>query len=659
MRTLLASVAGAIVAVVLAAPAGADPDDGLRFESTVTYEVQPERERVVVTADISVTNELPDRGTTYYFFTDISIPVLSEAVNVSARRVGGSALQTSLAGTEDPQWSMLTVQLSPSLLYPETQQLEVTYELPNLPPRSDGWTRVSPAYASFPVYPIGDPGLASVEVVVPRDYDQVEVGGGPMESNRSDDHVVFTASEISDPETWLAVVAARSDELLEARTVSDGGPTAVLRYWPGDDEWADFVEGLVTDGIPVLEELIGQSWPVEGELEIIESAAPHALGYGGWYDTRSDEIEVGAELDAQTVLHELSHAWFNDDFGSEGWIVEGLAELYSYRALDRLEGDAPEPERLSPDDSGAQPLAEWVQSTREPTDEDRYGYQASWWVLDQFMDEVGGDAMAEVLAAGFAREIPYQGDPQPEQVRGLVDGRRMLDLLEEIAGSAAAVELFEEYVLGDGDRELLDDRVEARDAYEDLVAEGDGWTAPLGVREAMTYWQFEEVHRLIDEAQQALAHRDVVLEIAGDLGVDALPALEERYEAADDVASIRAEAAEYVEAATTLTEATDIPGGVPGLLAQIGLLGANLDGRMDTAAAALVAGDLEEARAVSDILVRDAEQAPLIGAVVLGEVLLGAGLWWPLRRLRRRRSAPAIGSGPWPTDASSSSLSVT
>lgn len=665
VRALVAVAAATALAVpvagVLAVPAGADPNDGLRFEATVTYEVQPEQERVLVTADISVTNELPDRGTMYYYFTEVGIPVLAEAANTAARRVGGGALQTSMASTGQPQWSMLTVRLSPALLYPETQRLQVSYVLPNLPPRSDGWTRVSPAYASFPIFPVGDPGLASVRVVVPDDYGKVEIGGGPMETSRSEDEVVYTASEIADPEAWVAVLAARTDDLLEERTVSDGGRTVVLRSWPGDDEWAGFVEGLVRDGIPVLEELIGRAWPVEGELEIIESATPHALGYGGWYDTRTDEIEVGAQLDAQTVLHELSHAWFNEDLGPEGWLIEGLAELYAYRTLDRLQGDAPEPEQVSPDDAGAQPLAEWAQSAREPTAEDRYAYQASWWVLDRVMDEVGGDAMSAALEAGFASEIPYQGDPEPERVTGVVDRRRMLDLLQEVAGSAAAVELYTDYVLPADERDLLAERAEARSAYGDLVAAGAGWTPPLELRESMTYWEFDEVGALIDEAEEALESRDAVLDAVDRLGaeVDALPALEVRYEAADDVGAVAAEAAEYRAVAASMSGVRDTPDGLPGALAEVGLFGTDVDGRLDTAAAALAAGELDEARAASDRLARDVEQAPVIGAVVLGEVLLGAGLWWPLRNLRKRRGSAAIGSEPCPTDAPSSSLSTT
>lgn len=665
VRALVAVAAATVLAVpvagVLAVPAGADPNDGLRFEATVTYEVQPEQERVLVTADISVTNELPDRGTMYYYFTEVGIPVLAEAANTSARRVGGGVLQTSMASTGQPQWSMLTVRLSPALLYPETQRLQVSYVLPNLPPRSDGWTRVSPAYASFPIFPVGDPGLASVRVVVPDDYGKVEIGGGPMETSRSEDEVVYTASEIADPEAWVAVLAARTDDLLEERTVSDGGRTVVLRSWPGDDEWAGFVEGLVRDGIPVLEELIGRAWPVEGELEIIESATPHALGYGGWYDTRTDEIEVGAQLDAQTVLHELSHAWFNEDLGPEGWLIEGLAELYAYRTLDRLQGDAPEPEQVSPDDADAQPLAEWVQSAREPTAEDRYAYQASWWVLDRVMDEVGGDAMSAALEAGFASEIPYQGDPEPERVTGVVDRRRMLDLLQEVAGSAAAVELYTDYVLPADERDLLAERAEARSAYGDLVAAGAGWTPPLELRESMTYWEFDEVGALIDEAEEALESRDAVLDAVDRLGaeVDALPALEVRYEAADDVGAVAAEAAEYRAVAASMSGVRDTPDGLPGALAEVGLFGTDVDGRLDTAAAALAAGELDEARAASDRLARDVEQAPVIGAVVLGEVLFGAGLWWPLRNLRKRRGSAAIGSEPCPTDAPSSSLSTT
>ena len=51
------------------------------------------------------------------------------------------------------------------------------------------------------------------------------------------------------------------------------------------------------DGLPALEELIGRPWPVDGDLDIIETVAPYLYGYAGWYDGALGQIEIGDELD--------------------------------------------------------------------------------------------------------------------------------------------------------------------------------------------------------------------------------------------------------------------------------------------------------------------------------------------------------------------------
>jgi hypothetical protein len=651
-------IAGLIVAAG-AAPAAAD--DGLRFEASTTYEVQPADERVRVTMDVTLTNLLPDQGNRYYYFDQVGVPVLAEATNVSVQRAGGGALSTSLLSTDDPLWSSLTVRLSPVLRYGSPQQLRLSYDLPNLAPRSAGWTRVTDAYAAFLVYAVGDPGRADVTVMVPSDYTDLHAGGGATpRRSYSDGQWIYQDTEIADPESWWLIFAARNDDRLAERAVAVTDHPVTLRYWPGDDEWADFAETMVTTGIPALESLLGLPWPVAGELNIIESSAPHAYGYGGWYDVSTDLIEVSDELDQAVMLHELAHAWFNPRLSVEGWLLEGLAELYAHRALAELEGSAPEPELLPDSHPGAQPLAAWEQVPFESADEDEYVYSTAWWLLDQVYEEIGTDAMAAVIAAAADRLIAYRSNLDPESVPSQIDWRRILDLFVEVGGSTTVVELFRDYVLTPDDAGRLDEWEAARAAYAEFVAGAGGWSAPLELREALTRWEFAEVDELMTAAEAALDHRDDVLVTLGGFGIEELPALAESYQRAAVISDVVAEAAEYREVAQIIEQAQDTGVGPSGLLAEIALLGADVPGRLATAAGALAEGDLDGARGAAATVRAEVDQAPVVGSVLLAQLIVAAGLFWPLRRRHQRRVRErqgAVGSDPWPSDEPYSSLS--
>lgn len=662
MRAALGLAVVAFLTLVPGAvPAVAEPEDGIRVEANVRYEVLPEDETVRVTIDVTLTNLTPDRGLTYYYFDRIGIPAPAEAANVSARRVGGGTLSTGWESTEDPQWRVLIARLSPVLRYGSPQQLEISYDLPDLEPRSDGWTRATPAFATFLVVPYGDRGRADVEIVVPDSYEDVHIAGAELSSSKDGDTTVYTVTDIDEPEEWWAIVAARDGSLLEEQEVEVGDHTALLKYWPGDDEWAEFASDVVATGIPELEFLIGRPWPVEDELEIVESGIPHAYGFGGWYDSSSDVIEVGDALDAQVMLHELSHAWFNDEFGRERWFGEGLAELYSNLALERMDRDFQRAEEVSTEHEHAVPLATWEQAVRDAPEKDQYAYPAAWWVISEIYDEIGQEGFQRALASGLDSTIPYVGNTEPEIVRGIVDWRRTLDLFEVVGGSANVTELYETYVIDADDVPLLDERAEAREVYDEFVASSAGWGAPRELREAMAYWKFDDVPGLVDTARQVLALRDEVLAGLQDVGVTEIPALAEVYAGAQPIADAIEEAQLSAKTAEVLAEAHERPDGAAGILSQVGLIGAEADERIREAAATLADGEVDQARATADDVLAEVDDAPLIGGIVLGEAVVGLALAWPLRARakRRRRRATAVGSGSWPTDEPSSSPSLT
>jgi hypothetical protein len=666
VRTLLAALTLIVMIGVAsiggATPAAADDDSGMRLEGGVTYELQPEDERVRVTMELTLTNLMPDQGLRYFYFDEIGVGAPAEAANVRAERLGGGALSVSVEEAEDPTWSVLAIRLSPVLRYGNPQRIRVTFDLPNQPPRSDRWTRVSPAFAQFPIYPVGDPGRADVTVIVPDVYEDLHVGGAgdEMERSTSDDKISYEASDV-DPTEWWAMLAARNNDLLDQREFSVGDLSVALRYWPGDDEWADFVEEVAAAGIPILEELIGQPWPGSASLEIIESSAPHAYGAGGWYDSDASVIEVGDSLDPNVMMHELSHGWFNHETTADAWLREGLAELFGYLAVDGLDGYEPEAE---PEPSGIDeevPLAEWDYAINEYTDADQYGYETSWWLWNEIYSDIGAEALTEVLAAALNKVIPYQSGPEAEIAGGVPDWMRFLDLLEEVAGYEGALELYQDYVVDGDDAELLSDRSEARETYAELLDDAAGWGAPLELRRHMTFWRFDDVAGVITSARDALALRDGLLTQLGPLGVTELPVLEASYQAAARIVTVIEEAEEYASVAAVLSDAAERPSGAAGLVAHVGSFGVPLDDQLADAAAMLAAGDVDESRVAADDALRVTRQAPLIGAIVAAQLALCLallGLAVRQRRRRRHAAAVAVSSGAWPIDEASSSPST-
>ncbi len=78
--------------------------------------------------------------------------------------------------------------------------------------------------------------------------------------------------------------------------------------WPNDPEWEAFAAKTIAQGVPALEALVGQPWPVKGQLKVIEAVTPYLRGYSGWFSPSTNTIEIGERLDAESMLHELAHA---------------------------------------------------------------------------------------------------------------------------------------------------------------------------------------------------------------------------------------------------------------------------------------------------------------------------------------------------------------
>lgn len=650
-------VAGAVIGPWAAGPVRAAEDE-LALTSSASYRLDPEAGVVRVTVDVTATNNKPNlvrqtsegTVTTRYFYDLAVLVVQSEATDIVAR-AGGSTLRTRVADEEG--FKVVDVLFRGDLFYEQSTSFTLTYTLPGGPARSESDIRVGAAFATFYAWAFGDRG--DVLITVPDGF-EVQTTGSTIAEQDVESGSAFAASGISDVGEWFVVVTAdRHEALTQERLDMVGGEELVVRAWPEDEAWRTQVGDLLKEGLPVLVEKIGLAWPVDGEIEVVEVHTPLLEGYAGVFYTDRGLIEISEDLDELTILHEASHAWFNQDLFVGRWINEGFADEYAARVVDEVSGGGLAPDPLTPASDGAVRLNDWSHPGRITDEEtnarEHFGYEASWTVIRELVDEIGEDGMRRVLAAAEASTTAYAGDVEAEVVPYPTDWRRLLDLLEEVGESARADDLYRRWVVEAHQEATLDERTRARDAYGALVEEGDGWLPGYVVRDPLGRWQFNAAHEAIAEAGELLEVRDELREIGARLGVEVPASLEAAYEAADeDFDAVRALADRQLAAATAVDAAAAAVAAERDLLTSLGLLGEDPATGIATAKGAFAADETgaagaEAARVAA--LIAGAEDAGRTRALVGGGLVAGVtALGIGGVALRRRRTTPAVAPEP-------------
>ena len=514
MITLLIALLTILLTTLLAAvPADAQN----RGSSNLTFVVDLDSKTVEVTEIMQ-----PARGG-----TSVSVVLPSNATNVSfeGRISGRSSLEDGydqlnlVAGAGDA----------------------LTYTLPTTTGRAVEGTRVTSAMIGFHLLPSFE--QASVTVTLPQGF-VANMGPAFVPQLIGDETLQYVLAPTNAEALWgLWFVAVRESGLVRELVTLENVDIEVAA-WADDPEWMAFAIDHVTEGVPLLEEQIGQPWPW-GDMWLMESAAPDQVGYGGWFDRQQNRIEITDTLDSTLFFHELAHAWFNDLVFRERWIIEGFAEDYATSVgetygAEVMVAKAPDEEPASLDG-----LNDWGNSFWH---EDRwlvelYGYNTSYWVVDQLRAEIGDEGMTAVIDGMFERRHPYALEGEGRQV-GSNDWRRLLDMLELRGGSTTAEELFRDYVVTEQQAPLLDSRRLAMDRYADFEAES-ALAVPESIRVAMSSWKFRDA---VDGMEEAMVVLDSMAELetrAGRLGLTVPPYLTDFYLRSDlDFALVESAVAE-------------------------------------------------------------------------------------------------------------------
>ena len=289
-------VAALAATSVLAFAPAAQADEGLATGATSRYVLDAKRTTVEASITIELRNVTPDRGDTYYFYNEFSVPVPAGAEKARARS-NGTTLPVSLRRTEDDSTRLARISF-PNLLFGRTRTIELTFEVPGEAPRSKDSTRVGRGYASFAVYGVGDAGRNTVEVVAPSSmsFDATSEAFTASEKGSTTTHTAST----SDPDGgFFAVVSLRDPDQADERTVEVAGTTLVLRGFRDDPRWSEFVADRVTAGSPCSRSSSAPRGP--GARADPRGHGALGLRLRRLVDPSDDEIVVGEQVDADLI----------------------------------------------------------------------------------------------------------------------------------------------------------------------------------------------------------------------------------------------------------------------------------------------------------------------------------------------------------------------
>jgi hypothetical protein len=660
------ALAVAAATVALAAPA-ANADDGIDVDSTSRYVLQAKEEVVRATLTMTVRNDRPSYRTgnyiQYFYLPSITIPVPAEAAQLTAVS-NGSPLSVTREPTKDPSTALATIRFPSNLLYGQSRTVTVSFVLKGEEPRSQNQTRVGPGYATFAVYGRGDAGQNTVQVVLPASM-SFDATTDAFDDGKGSKTVTYTAAGTGDSGFW-AVVSARDLDIARTRTVALGDQDVEVLAFSDDKRWLRFVASRMTSGVPVLEELVGTTWP-GGLTTVREDSSVNVRGYDGWFDSSEDTIVIGEKLDQELLYHELLHAWASSTSFEERWLYEGIAQYVAAQAVATLGEEPARQKPVSATSKQAVPLNTWGYPGGRAQPTDGYGYPASYRTMEALLDGMDDDTRSMVLAEAIAGRSAYAVSGETRLTAHRTGWRRFLDLVQVLGHDDGAPRTFSKWVLTPEERKLIEDRRRALADYQ-AVDDADGqWAPPLGVREAMTDWEFEQARKALRqvadlgpaviEVQEAAQRHDLELpESVVALYQDAGSA------AYDELADTLPRAATAVEAVGAANAAAESGNPVTAL----GALVLGLEDKAGEASDLLAEGDLDGATTAAGEASDAAERSTLLGAGLLvgglallaGSALLGRAL---LRGRARRRQARADaapvsptaagGTGPDPVDA--------
>ena len=580
-------------------------DRGLVVIAQTRYTALPEERRVHVTIDAVATSYTPNPPGSLAYYSDVNFAVQAGATNVVASS-GGRALHVA-TDAGDTDFLEVTVTFPNGIYFEESTAYRVAFDLPDPGGAPDRNFRISPSIVAFPVWAFGSSNElgGSVTVVLPAGFRPSWTGEDLATSAGPNGEIVLTSTSLPDPFAFFAYLSAdRPGAFTDNKLRIDvGGTTAPLnvRAWQDDPDWGTTMVGLMTDGLPALQRLIGLPYPAAGTL-VVEEAATSRLGdYAGIYNSLTGMIRVRYDADAYVALHEAAHIWFNGDLFRDRWIGEAWAEFYGVQSAQAIgaTGHAFDlTDDLLPNKIA---LNDWGEIGAVEIGVEEYAYAATYHLATLVFTRTNMPGLQAVWKGANDGEMAYQpanpGETPETGVDFHLEGwQQLLDLLEERTGTTFA-DLWTAWVVNPQEQQMIVARDLARRQYASVVEDAGTWNLPTDLRLAMGAWDFETAGADMELAGAVLDKRDKIEADADELDLTPPAELQELFEQKGGLKAAGAEADLEIEALTGIASARGVLDKEESFLESIGLLGSDPQAELATARDEFEADKLNEAAA--------------------------------------------------------------
>jgi hypothetical protein len=656
LRAGLASIAALtlLTGLSLATPSLTLAASGFVEKASTTYVVNPGKDRLDVTIDLTFRNTKHSNATTIFYYDGDYLWLERDATAIRATSPGATVVVSRVK--RSGQYDEYKFRWSPVLFYGKTRALHITYQIPTGAPRSSSWFRISPAYLDFCVIGTGlDGGSTSIRLPLAYQMTIDTQEGGALGSRIEGDTRVYTTGTLDRPyQFWACLTGEQPNAFHTTSITSPSGREIDIQSWPNDLTWGTQISSQIDDVLSRLEALIGRGLPGDGPIAVREVGAGTLGQYAGFFDPDTGVARIGEDLKATgLVTHELSHAWFNGDLFQEHWLSEGYAEW----ARISIGGDTCPIPASYPGD-GAPNLEQWQFIGPRATDQEvavvDWQYSAACALVSQVAAKIGPDKMRLVLAALLDHQLPYRsgdavltGSPVAASWKGWLDAVDELGLADP-SGEASVADLLAPYGITNGSTQILHTRAAARTAFHALEAALGDWTVPAFILRALSDWHFDSATAAMAAATQV---HDAAAQLATILpGVDGLQGkartLLESATSEADIDAALAAAQDRVDAAGSVVAAQAAFAAPRDLAVQAGMFGTDLQPTLDAAVQAIRDDDPAAARssaeAVMDALGAAQQQGQLRLALAIGIPILLLLLLVTFLVLRRRRRRPAV-----------------
>jgi hypothetical protein len=656
----ISSLAAAAALLLLAISPAALPgrvalaaDRGLVVVAQTRYTALPEERRVHVTIDAVATSYTPNPPGSLAYYADVNFAVQAGATNVVASS-GGRALHVALEAG-DPDFLEVTVTFPNGIYFEESTAYRVAFDLPDPGGTPDRNFRISPSIVAFPVWAFGSSNESggSVTVILPAGFRPSWTGEDLAASTGPNGEIVLASTSLPDPFAFFAYLSAdRPGAFTDNKlTIDVGGKSAPLniRAWEDDPDWGATTTGLMTDGLPALQRLIGLPYPAPGTL-VVEEAATSRLGsYAGIYNNLTGMIRVRYDADAYVALHEAAHIWFNGDLFRDRWIGEAWAEFYGVQSAQAIGATGHAFDLTDDMLVNKIPLNDWGQIGAVEIGVEEYAYAATYHLATLIYARTNMPGLQAVWKGAHDGEMAYQPANPGETPQTGVDlhlegWQQLLDLLDERTGTSFE-DLWTEWVANPQDQQLMQARDLARRQYASVVEDAGAWNLPTDLRLAMGAWDFEAAGADMSLAGAVLDQRDEIEADAAHLDLTPPAELQQLFENKGGLKAAGAEADLQIEALAEIASASERLDKEESFLESIGLLGSDPEADLSAARDEFEADELNDAAASAQRASETrlgAESAGQTRALVGGGgIVLFAGATFVGVRLRGRRRARA------------------